>query len=98
MKFTSIVAPIVFALAASAIPAPDTDNAAVDAAVQAASGCGAAGSCHGFGGGDLCNDRVCSSPALEPKRTTNRIEHSARSALVRAATMLMASAADSPTS
>jgi hypothetical protein len=33
--------------------------------LEAAAGCGAAGSCHGIGGGDLCNDRCtkCSGPS-----------------------------------
>lgn len=60
MKFLSIFAPIAFAVAASAIPAEDTtSDASSDLAIQAATACGAADSCHGVGGGDLCNDRVC---------------------------------------
>nr|BAD13414.1 anti-biotic-peptide 1 [Rhizopus microsporus var. oligosporus] len=37
---------------------------------QVSAACGAEGSCHGFGGGELCNDRCkrCSGPTGKYKR------------------------------
>ena len=59
MKFTAASAIIVSILAATSFATPTdfSDTSPRDLAAQA-EGCGAAGSCHGGGGGDLCNDRV----------------------------------------
>jgi hypothetical protein len=47
----------IFTLASVAISAPSELDTATSLAQNAAQACGAAGSCKGFGGGDLCNDR-----------------------------------------
>lgn len=51
---------IVLALASVAYSLPKEEaqlDAATSLAQSAANACGAAGSCHGPGGGELCNDR-----------------------------------------
>ncbi|KAH8667287.1 hypothetical protein BGZ61DRAFT_461487 [Ilyonectria robusta] len=67
MKFTSASAIIINILATTswATPTPVSESISPSRTsdlvwlASETAGCGAAGSCHGFGGGDLCNDRVC---------------------------------------
>jgi hypothetical protein len=58
MKFLSIFATVAFAVAASAAPAEGNNDASVEQAKSAAATC-VDNACVGFGGEELCNDRVC---------------------------------------
>ncbi|KAH7013221.1 hypothetical protein EDB80DRAFT_774536 [Ilyonectria destructans] len=67
MKFTSASAIIVNILATTSWATPTPVSESISASrtsdlvwlASETAGCGAAGACHGFGGGGLCNDRVC---------------------------------------
>lgn len=58
MKFLSIFATVAFAVAASAAPAEGSNDASVEQAKSAAAIC-VDNACVGFGGEELCDDRVC---------------------------------------
>lgn len=55
------------AAAVKAVPLDEAtpDSAEVAEAIEAAMACEATNSCHWFGGEELCNDRVMSSPQVK---------------------------------
>jgi hypothetical protein len=68
MKLTSFKTSLflagIFLANSLALPSPDEATNAIEAGSLAPAACGAAGSCHGFGGEELCNDRVRAAELL----------------------------------